>query len=233
MINTLFKYLNALINLVLDLIYPNTCVGCSRIHEDNRTNICRFCKDGMQPTKFGNWIQNVTNNNYLDDMRSAWFYNDILHNLIHSLKYNDRANYGFDFGVLLGEEILDDEIGDIDMIIPVPLYWLKKTERGYNQAFWLAKGLASIYAVTVDTSIIKRTRYTVSQTMLGSTERMVNLDGAFTINKSLNNQHILLVDDVLTTGSTISNCAKVLRENGAARVSGITCTTPREDFRND
>ena len=87
--------------------------------------------------------------------------------------------------------------------------------------------------MTVDTSIIKRTRYTVSQTMLGSTERMVNLDGAFTINKSLNNQHILLVDDVLTTGSTISNCAKVLRENGAARVSGITCTTPREDFRND
>ena len=187
----------------------------------------------MQPTKFGNWVQNVTNNNYLDDMRSAWFYNDILHNLIHSLKYNDRANYGFDFGVLLGEEILDDEIGDIDMIIPVPLHWLKKRERGYNQAFWLAKGLASIYAVPVDSSIIKRTRYTVSQTMLGSTERMVNLDGAFTINKSLNNQHILLVDDVLTTGSTISNCAKVLRENGAARVSGITCTTPREDFRND
>jgi len=149
------------------LVYPNTCVGCSWIHEDNRTNICKFCKDGMQPKKFGNWVQNVTNNNYLDDMRSAWFYNDILHNLIHSLKYNDRANYGFDFGVLLGEEILDDEIGDIDMIIPVPLYWLKKTERGYNQAFWLAKGLASIYAVTVDTSIIKRTRYTVSQTMLG------------------------------------------------------------------
>ena len=166
-------------------------------------------------------------------MRSAWFYNDILHNLIHSLKYHDRANFGFDLGVLLGEEILEDEIGDIDMIIPVPLHWLKKRERGYNQAFWLAKGLASIYAVPVDTSIIKRTRYTVSQTMLGSTERMVNLDGAFAINKSLDNQHILLVDDVLTTGSTISNCAKVLRENGAARVSGITCTTPREDFRND
>jgi len=187
----------------------------------------------MQPTKFGNWAQDVTNNNYLDDMRSAWFYNDILHNLIHSLKYHDRANFGFDLGVLLGEEILEDEIGDIDMIIPVPLHWLKKRERGYNQAFWLAKGLASIYAVPVDTSIIKRTRYTVSQTMLGSTERMVNLDGAFAINNSLDNQHILLVDDVLTTGSTISNCAKVLRENGAARVSGITCTTPREDFRND
>ena len=58
--------------------------------------------------------------------------------------------------------------------------------------------------------------------MLGSTERMVNLDDAFAINKSLNNQHILLVDDVLTTGSTISNCAKVLIENGAAWVSGIT-----------
>jgi predicted amidophosphoribosyltransferase len=62
---------------------------------------------------------------------------------------------------------------------------------------------------------------------------MANLDGAFTTNKSLENQHILLVDDVLTTGSTISNCAKVLRENGAARVSGITCATPRENFSND
>ena len=63
----------------------------------------------MHPTKFGNWIQNVTNNNYLDDMPSAPFYNDILHNLIHSLKYNDRANFGFDLGVLLGEEIFEDE----------------------------------------------------------------------------------------------------------------------------
>ena len=125
------------------------------------------------------------------------------------------------------------KVGVIDLIMPVPTFWLKKWERGYNQAFFLAKGLASIYAIPVDTSIIKRTRYTVSQTMLGSTERIVNLEGAFTINKPLNNQHILLVDDVLTTGSTISNCAKVLIENGAARVYGITCTTPREDFRND
>ena len=187
----------------------------------------------MQPTKFGSWIQNVTNNNYLDDMRSTWFYNDILHNFIHSLKYNDRANFGFDFGALFDEEILEDEIGDIDMIIPVPLHWLKKRKRGYNKAFWLAKGLASLYAMPVDTGIIERTRYTVFQMMLGSTERMVNLDGTFAINNSLENQHILLVDDVLTTVSTISNCAKVLRENGAARVSGITCTTPREDIRND
>ena len=215
------------------MVYPNTCVGCARIHEDNRTNICKFCKDGMQPTKFGNWVLNVTNKNYLDDMRSAWFYNDILQNLIHYLKYSERANLGFDLGVLLGEEIFIDEIGDIDMIIPVPLHWLKKRERGYNQAFWLAKGLASVYAAPVDTSIIKRTQYTVSQTKLGSTERMANLDGAFTTNKSLENQHILLVDDVLTIGSTISNCAKVLRENGAARVSCITCATPRENFSND
>ena len=70
--------------------------------------------------------------------------------------------------------------------------------------------------------IIKRIRYTVSQTMLGSTERMVNLNGAFAINKSVDNQRILLVDDVLTTGSTISNCVKLLREKGAAWVSGIT-----------
>ena len=70
--------------------------------------------------------------------------------------------------------------------------------------------------------IIKRIRYTVSQTMLGSTERMVNLNGAFAINKSVDNQRILLVDDVLTTGSTILNCVKLLREKGAAWVSGIT-----------
>ena len=138
-----------------------------------------------------------------------------------------------DLGVPFGKEILKDEIGAIDLIMPVPTYWLKKWERGYNQAFILAKGLASIYTIPVDTSIIKRTRYTISQTMLGSTERMVNLDYAFTINKFLNNQHILLADDVLTTRSTISICAKVLRENGAARISGITCTTPSEDIRND
>ena len=106
----------------------------------------------MQPKKFGNWVQDVTNNNYLDDTRSAWFYNDILHNLIHSLKYNDRANFGFDLGILLGEEILMDEIGDIDIIIPVPLHWLKKREGCYNKTYWLAKGLASIYAVPVDTN---------------------------------------------------------------------------------
>ena len=60
----------------------------------------------MQPTKFGNWVQNVTNNNYLDDMRSAWFYNDILHNLVHSLKYNDAAILGLVWGASWGGKFL-------------------------------------------------------------------------------------------------------------------------------
>jgi predicted amidophosphoribosyltransferase len=82
----------------LDLVYPNICVVCLRIHKDSRTNICIFSKDGIQPTEFGKWVQNFpyTNNNYLDAMRSHWFYNDVLQNLIHSLKYNDHANFSND-----------------------------------------------------------------------------------------------------------------------------------------
>ena len=113
------------------------------------------------------WVKNVTNNHHLDDTCSAWFYNDILHNLNHSLKYNDWANFCFDLSILYGGEILLHEIGDINMIIPVPLNCFKKRKRGYNQSFWLAKGLAFIYAVPVDNSIIMRTTYIFSQTMWG------------------------------------------------------------------
>ena len=161
------------------------------IHKYNRTNIYKFFKGGRQPKKFVNSFKNVINNYSLDDMRPDWFYNNILHNLVNSIKYNDHNNFGFDLGALLDEEFLEEEIGAINMVISIlTLEWLKKRERSYNQAFWLAKGLTYIYTASFDTSIIKPRRHIISQTMLGSTERMINFDSAFSSNKFLDNEHI-------------------------------------------
>ena len=124
-------------------------------------------------------------------MRPDWFYNNILHNLVNSIKYNDHNNFGFDLGALLDEEFLEEEIGAINMVISIlTLEWLKKRERSYNQEFWLAKGLTYIYTASFDTSIIKPRRHIISQTMLGSTERMINFDSTFSSNKFLDNEHI-------------------------------------------
>jgi len=115
-------------------------------------------------------------------------------------------------------EILD--LWKIDIIIPVPLHKVKERERGYNQSFYIAKGISENNNLIIDKTSLQRVYYTTTQTKLNLLQRKSNIKNAFLVkdNNNIANKNILLVDDVVTTGSTINECARVLLENGAQKV---------------
>ena len=110
------------------------------------------------------------------------------------------------------------------MVIPIPLHHLKKAERGFNQSYYIAKGISSQTSIAVKSNIIKRMRFTQSQTTMTLKEREENVEGAFKVRKTENvkGKSVLLVDDVMTTGATINECGKVLLEAGANKVYAVS-----------
>ena len=118
-------------------------------------------------------------------------------------------------GNKLGEH-LGDTFSDIDLIVPVPLHHLKKAERGYNQSYYIARGISKSTNIKIEENILKRIRFTQSQTKMNLEERRLNIENAFKVRKILRN--ILIVDDVITTGATVNECGKVLKKAGANEV---------------
>lgn len=144
-----------------------------------------------------------------------------LQHVIHALKYNKRFLIGIYLGNLMGK-FLDTKIllWNIDYILPVPLHKSKMLERGYNQSYFIAKGLSHHLKIPIGSRILKRIRYTETQTTLTKIERQQNMKNAFQVisPKKLAGKNVLLIDDVITTGSTISECGNVLLKNGAEKV---------------
>ena len=148
-----------------------------------------------------------------------------LQQIIHGLKYDRKFRIGIFFGKLMALEF-DQKVSDwkIDFIIPIPLHHLKRAERGYNQSEFIAKGVQSVLRIPIKTNAIKRNRFTETQTSLNLAERKENLKDAFAIKRknNLKGKNILLLDDVITTGATASECGKIILESGAASVYAVS-----------
>jgi len=127
------------------------------------------------------------------------------------------------------EQNLSEISKNPDLIVPVPLHWKRRFVRGFNQSQWLANYLGQQLNISVDNKLLTRTRNTPPQQQLKRKQRQKNLKGAFQVNHTLNGQHIALIDDVVTTGSTASELARLLKKAGASRVD-IWCLarTPLE-----
>ena len=135
------------------------------------------------------------------------------------MKRNSKSEYFL--GRTLADNIKSNRPDwNIDLIVPVPLHKLKKAERGYNQSFYIAKGIGKFLGITFSDRIVKRIKYTESQTTMTLNKREENISGAFRVrNKNaIKNKSILIVDDVITTGATISECGKILLEAGAEKI---------------
>jgi ComF family protein len=145
--------------------------------------------------------------------------------VIHSIKYGGRANLAVQLGTLMaGHPDMADLPPDI-IIAGIPIHAARRRERGYNQAHLLATGLARACGrQLLDEGVLTRRRYTPTQTSLDQHDRQLNVNNAFGVRQPslLSLRHILLVDDVLTTGATLNACATALIEAGARRVDAIT-----------
>ncbi|MBC8215343.1 MAG: ComF family protein [Candidatus Marinimicrobia bacterium] len=222
--NSILSYIQP---FLLNLVYPNHCLACNDVFSGGDCGICDSCLNTLEPTELGNWIDQVTNPTDIDKAFSGWYFNLTLQKVIHSLKYQERAKLGCELGRVLGQLLPLSTVGTLDLLLPVPLYPAKKRDRGYNQAMWITKGLSETWDVPMKPHIIQRTKFTKSQTKLSVNERQKNMENAIKVRKKLSGKTIGIVDDVLTTGSTISSCAAQCKKQGASSVVAITCSTPK------
>lgn len=214
-------------SLFLDALYPRrlTCDLCGRetrlAPSGPGAYFCPDCLSALEPIPetpmaFG----------YLDGVQAGLFYNDAAARLIHAFKYAGAKYLAESLGAFLPTP------PDVDWIIPVPLHPFRRRQRGYNQSLLLAQHLSRTTGIPLQPRALTRIRNTPSQTQRTHAERPGNVRDAFLAGRGLQGSHILLVDDVITTGSTLDACALALRMAGAAGVWAVTVCTAGEDLEN-
>jgi len=218
-----------LFRLIADFLYPSSCLlcGASIPGEDLFCFGCRTRTEAralayMSPERH---IRDV------NDICVLLPYDSECRTIVHALKYHGRPSAGLFFGELIGKKLLPRSLApDTTRIVPVPLHPAKMRTRGYNQSEKIARGIASVTGFAIDEGVIQRARVTPTQTALDAEARAANVSGAFRFmgNTPLSGLTVLLVDDVLTTGSTVSECAKTLKEGGAEKIIVCVASTPAE-----
>jgi len=210
-----------------DFLFPQECPGCGE-RRPGELVVCESCRVSLekQATSYKTPPRRLDS---VDDVIVLLPYDETCRALVHALKYHGMPSAGLFFGGLLGDKFMNSYRADGDtVIVPVPLHPSRLRERGYNQSERIACGMSSVTGFTVVEDAIERARSTPTQTTLDEESRKRNVAGAFTSRESgtIEGRTVLLVDDVLTTGSTISECAGVLKDCGASAVIACVAATP-------
>lgn len=216
------------INDFIALIYPDLCQSCGYALHKGEETICVKCQIQLPKTNFHLHAINPVIKHFWGKVpvhaaTAFYFFNkgEKVQHLIHQLKYRGRPEVGVTVGKLLGNDLKKSELfHDVEVIVPVPLHADKLRIRGYNQSEQIAKGVSEVYKIK-SSGLIERTRFTETQTRKHRYERYQNVDKVFIVTeeKEVYNKHVLLVDDVITTGSTLVACAEELLKANGAKVS--------------
>jgi len=229
--NTILQYL---VDPIRDFIFPSVCFTCDRHLPEHRSRVCSSCWNSFTPVSpiHPAWIDlkaKFDSKNTVKDFLSCYLFQKEgkLQEVIHLLKYQGMKSLGVRLGEDIGKKIiLNKSFANADYLIPVPLHNLKQRERGYNQSEFICKGISNITNMGINTSLIVRKKYTHSQTHLNLTERKENVGDAFEVrtkqNAEVSGKAFILVDDVITTGSTIIACAQELLKSGAGSVLAVS-----------
>lgn len=211
-----------MLNEILSLIFPHVCLACAQPLQNKEMHVCLSCKSKLPKTHFAKRIENpvftlLWGKAQIVHASSAFYFKkgNRVQKLMHQLKYKGKEELGVELGTLMGSELSQSEIYDeVDFVIPVPLHPSKKRLRGYNQCDSIAYGLSEFMGIEVDTEGIKRRRFNSTQTKKGHYERHKNVENLFEVAcpEKYSQKTILLVDDVITTGSTLASLAKRLNE---------------------
>jgi competence protein ComFC len=227
----------------IHLLYPTKCVVCSEWLLSLERGVCAQCLAHITPLRepvckkcsrelprYGNQTHicsSCQSSRYLFRRCFAVVrYDDITKKIFHAVKFQKRKSYLTIFSSHVEEKlaVVKNELRAYDIVIPVPLDRHREQEREFNQSAVLAKKISNYLTIPLNSSVLKRIKRSIPQSRLARKERLENLKGAFIIKgmKKISGKSILLVDDVFTTGSTVNECAKVLKEAGARQVSVIT-----------
>ncbi len=221
-----------LFNDVVDFLYPKICIiSDERIPEDNSND---FVLDKVlqsleliKDDEFS-FIRSKINADFFYS-RYAFRQDNGIQSLIHYLKYRGFSKIGAFLGKIIGTELkhhYSEKLKEYQFILPVPLYSGKQRERGYNQSLLICNGIADAVPLKILSENILRVKNTKSQTGLSFEKRIANVQDAFALNPKLNiselNSGVLVVDDVLTTGSTIKEVIRLLKQETSVPVGAVT-----------
>lgn len=216
----------------VQLFFPRQCAVCGDPLQEGEEGICIKCNMDMPRTNYHTHKDNPVERLFwgkmpLERATSYFFYHkgSDFRRILHQLKYGSRKDLGVVMGRFMAAELVStDFFRDIDLILPVPLHPRKQKLRGYNQSECIARGISVVTGIPIDTTSVVRNKHTDTQTHKSVYQRWENVDGIFCLNNSkfFAGKHILIIDDVLTTGATITACADAFSKVKGIRISVLT-----------
>lgn len=225
-----------ILNDFLHLIYPEVCIGCGSDAITFRNFLCINCFENLPKTNFFKHSNNPIEEKFfgrtkISHAASAFFFekNTVIQRLLQELKYKQNKDCGNFMGKLMCNEMEDCSwVSEINLIVPIPLSKKRKSFRGYNQSVVIAEPIAEKYHLEINDEAIVRTVHTETQTHKNREERWNSMQEIFKINNKeiFENKHVLVLDDVITTGATTEVLCNVLLQQTNAKVSVATfaCT---------
>jgi ComF family protein len=221
-----------MLNDFLSLIFPQVCVSCGKSLYKNENSICTFCSYHLPKTNFHTDNANPIAKIFwgrINIFSASAYYNfgkgGKVQHLIHQLKYRGQKKIGTTIGKFYGYDLKKSELfNTVQVVIPVPLHPKKHKKRGYNQSEFFASGLAQSMKIETDFITLYRAFESETQTRKSRFKRWKNVETVFQLkeNHALEGKHILLVDDVVTTGATLEACAQKLLQISGVKISIAT-----------
>ena len=224
--------LKNIVNSTLHLFYPHVCTGCGSdlLQEDNL--LCLKCIHNLPHTNFAELANNQIEKYFwgrisLSAAYSQFYFSKefLIQHLIHQLKYKGDTKIGFYLGEIMGKTLLNSSrFSSVEALIPLPLYADKEHKRGYNQAMVICNGMSAVMGIPVLNGAVIRQHATETQTRKHRTERWENVKSSFKVAKpgQLSGKHLLLVDDVVTTGATLEACGNAILQTENVKLSIAT-----------
>lgn len=206
---------------LLQVLFPTSCACCGEVLVQGENQICLHCLTSLTHTHYSGHDDNHTERliggriTHLQHATSLLSFHkgNTVQKVVHAMKFHKNSDLCLFMGRQMGLDLLHSgRFDDIDLLVPVPLHWLRRLRRGYNQSELLCRGIAEVMHREVNTKALVRHRYTSQQSLTSATDRENNVEGAFRVKhpEQLEGRHILLVDDVLTTGATLVSCCDAL-----------------------
>ncbi len=232
MISSLSSYIKDLSHL----LFPHHCEGCGTDVLQNEQQLCASCLHQLPETNYFDLAGNHIEQMFYGRMKlahvGAGYYftkESLVQHLMHQLKYKGNKEVGTYLGRLIGHKLqASNRFDDIDVLVPMPLNPKREFRRGYNQATVICEGIAAVWQKPILKDVVIRNIFTETQTHQDRVHRWQNMDGVFAVEneKAIKGKHVLLVDDIVTTGATLEACGRVILQvpDTCLSIATVACT---------